>query len=106
MTQPRLAIVASYPHAQHVAPDLGEEINVDSISSHPAARGAFGDIWRARHIDGRELAIKTLRFYGSMAARGRHHLEKARGANKHIFTVAHIGLSTVLSQGTLGLVQT
>ncbi|CAE7056484.1 unnamed protein product [Rhizoctonia solani] len=73
---PSLATVASYPEAEHLAPDVGDQINTGSISSHPAARGAFGDIWRAKHVDGREIAIKSIRMYGAVASIGRHKLEK------------------------------
>ncbi|KAG8701824.1 hypothetical protein FRC08_003884 [Ceratobasidium sp. 394] len=73
---PSLATIANYPHAQHAAPDVSDLIDPSSISSHPAARGAFGDVWRARYRDGKEIAIKSLRLYGSVAARGRHKLEK------------------------------
>jgi len=73
---PSLATIAKYPHAQHAAPDVSDLIDPSSISSHPAARGAFGDIWRAKYRDGKEVAIKSLRLYGSIAARGRHKLEK------------------------------
>ncbi|KAG9122239.1 hypothetical protein FRC07_001476 [Ceratobasidium sp. 392] len=71
-----LATVATYPHAQHAAKDVSELIDPTSISSHPAARGAFGDVWRAKYRDGTEIAIKSLRLYGSVAAIGRHKLEK------------------------------
>ncbi|KDN36900.1 hypothetical protein RSAG8_10519, partial [Rhizoctonia solani AG-8 WAC10335] len=74
---PSLATVASYPEAEHLAPDVGDQINLGSISPHPAARGAFGDIWRAKHIDGREIAIKSIRLYGALASVGRHKLEKS-----------------------------
>ncbi|QRW11434.1 Tyrosine kinase family catalytic domain protein [Ceratobasidium sp. AG-Ba] len=73
---PSLATVATYPHAQHLAPDVSDLIEPTSISSHPAARGAFGDVWRAKFRDGREIAIKSLRVYGNIAALGRHKLEK------------------------------
>ncbi|KAG8706242.1 hypothetical protein FRC11_008387, partial [Ceratobasidium sp. 423] len=72
-----LATVASYPDVEHLAPDVGEQINPNSISQYPAARGAFGDIWRAKYIDGRDIAIKSIRFYGAPASVGRHKLEKA-----------------------------
>ncbi|CAE6487129.1 unnamed protein product [Rhizoctonia solani] len=74
---PCLATVASYPEAEHLAPDVGSQIDPNSISSHPAARGAFGDIWRAKHIDGREIAIKSIRLYGALASIGRHKLQKS-----------------------------
>ncbi|KAJ1300530.1 hypothetical protein OPQ81_005340 [Rhizoctonia solani] len=73
---PSLATVASYPQAEHLAPDVGGQIDPQSISQYPAARGAFGDIWRAKHIDGRDIAIKSIRLYGSLASIGRHKLEK------------------------------
>ncbi|CAE6452552.1 unnamed protein product [Rhizoctonia solani] len=74
---PSLATVASYPEAEHLAPDVGNQIDPLSISPHPAARGAFGDIWRAKHVDGREIAIKSIRLYGVLASFGRHKLEKS-----------------------------
>ncbi|CCO35478.1 hypothetical protein BN14_09596 [Rhizoctonia solani AG-1 IB] len=74
---PSLATVASYPHAELLAPDVGDQIDTNSVSQYPAARGAFGDIWRAKNIDGRDIAIKSIRLYGSLATIGRHKLEKA-----------------------------
>ncbi|KAB5593151.1 Tyrosine kinase family catalytic domain containing protein [Ceratobasidium theobromae] len=74
---PSLATIATYPHAQHVAPDVSGQIDDRSLSSRPVASGAFGDIWRARHWDGRELAIKSLRFYGSLNSFSRHQLERS-----------------------------
>ncbi|CAE6448419.1 unnamed protein product [Rhizoctonia solani] len=74
---PSLATVASYPHAELLAPDVGDQIDLNSVSQYPAARGAFGDIWRAKHLDGRDLAIKSIRLYGSLATIGRHKLEKS-----------------------------
>ncbi|CAE6497509.1 unnamed protein product [Rhizoctonia solani] len=74
---PSLATVASYPEAEHLAPDVGDQINPTSISPYPAARGAFGDVWRAKHIDGRDIAIKSIRIYGNFTSVGRHKLEKS-----------------------------
>ncbi|KAF8696525.1 neurotrophin receptor, partial [Rhizoctonia solani] len=74
---PSLATVASYPYAELLAPDIGDQIDPNSVSQYPAARGAFGDIWRAKHLDGRDVAIKSIRLYGSLASLGRHKLEKS-----------------------------
>ncbi|KAG8701822.1 hypothetical protein FRC08_003882 [Ceratobasidium sp. 394] len=74
---PRLATIQAYPHAEHAAPDVGVQLDPTSISHHPVARGAFGDIYRARYTDGLEVAIKSLRIYNSPDAPRQHELEKS-----------------------------
>ncbi|KAG8791136.1 hypothetical protein FRC12_010073 [Ceratobasidium sp. 428] len=72
----KLATIHAYPHAEHVALDVGVRLDPTSISQYPVARGAFGDIYRARYTDGLEVAIKSLRIYNSPNAPSRRELEK------------------------------
>ncbi|CAE6385150.1 unnamed protein product [Rhizoctonia solani] len=57
-------------------PYLGSDIKAGSISPYAITRGGFGDIWSALHVDGRQIAIKTLRPYGDLATFDRRTLEK------------------------------
>ncbi|KAF8750756.1 kinase-like protein [Rhizoctonia solani] len=59
-----------------------DQIDPNSVSQYPAARGAFGDIWRAKHLDGRDVAIKSIRLYGSLASLGRTNSKRADGVGQ------------------------
>ncbi|KAG9121329.1 hypothetical protein FRC07_002743 [Ceratobasidium sp. 392] len=70
------SVVDTYPFAKGYASDVGPDIDIGSIESHPFARGAFGDVRRAYLRNGTRIAIKCLRFYTSARDTGRHRLEK------------------------------
>ncbi|KAG8752693.1 hypothetical protein FRC12_011836 [Ceratobasidium sp. 428] len=72
----RLATIQAYPGVERAATDVGVQIDPDSISSQPVARGAYGDIYRARYTDGLEVAIKSLRIYNGSDASHEHQAEK------------------------------
>ncbi|KAJ1300518.1 hypothetical protein OPQ81_005330 [Rhizoctonia solani] len=74
---PSLATVASYPQAVHLAPDVGGQIDPQSISQYPAVSSGFGDIWRAKHIDGRDIAIKSINLLRYLAPIDRQKLRKS-----------------------------
>ncbi|KAG8742781.1 hypothetical protein FRC11_014138 [Ceratobasidium sp. 423] len=65
------------PRAWDIAPDVESQIKAGTVSPYPINNGGYGDIWSARHIDGRQIAIKTLRLHGDLATFDRPKLEKA-----------------------------
>ncbi|CAE6438652.1 unnamed protein product [Rhizoctonia solani] len=65
------------PRAWDIVSDVGSQIKEGTVSRYPISRGGFGEIWSARHIDGRKIAIKTLWLHGDLAAFDPHSkLEK------------------------------
>ncbi|CAE6497516.1 unnamed protein product [Rhizoctonia solani] len=69
-------VFPGYPRPWDLVPDIGPQIKGGSVSPHPMAHGGFGDIWSASHIDGRRIAIKTLRLHGGLAAFDQHKLQR------------------------------
>ncbi|CAE7056503.1 unnamed protein product [Rhizoctonia solani] len=67
--------ISSHPHACLV-PDVGYQIKEGSVSRYPITQGGFGDVWSADHIDGRKIAIKTLRLHGQLAVFDQHKLQR------------------------------
>ncbi|KAH7335896.1 kinase-like domain-containing protein [Rhizoctonia solani] len=65
-----------YPRPWDLVPDIGSQIKRGSVSPYPITHGGFGDIWSASHIDGRKIAIKTLRLHGGLAAFDQHKLQR------------------------------
>ncbi|KDN36899.1 hypothetical protein RSAG8_10518, partial [Rhizoctonia solani AG-8 WAC10335] len=69
-------LFSGYPRAWDLVPDVGSQIKEGSVSRCPITHGGFGDIWSARHIDGREITTKTLRLQGQLAAFDQHKLQR------------------------------
>ncbi|KAG9122237.1 hypothetical protein FRC07_001474, partial [Ceratobasidium sp. 392] len=82
----RLATVRAYPNVEHVSTDVGSQLDPTSISEQPVARGAFGDVYKARYTDGLDVAIKSLRIYDSPDAPNAHSLEKQSARELEIWS--------------------
>ncbi|KAJ1300529.1 hypothetical protein OPQ81_005339 [Rhizoctonia solani] len=70
------ALIPGNLRARDLVADVGSQIEEGSVSCYPITRGGFGDIWSARYIDGREVAIKTLWLHGDLTVFDRQKLEK------------------------------
>ncbi|QRV96679.1 Tyrosine kinase family catalytic domain protein [Ceratobasidium sp. AG-Ba] len=95
----KLATINHYPGAQHLAPDVGSQIDPNSISDTPAAKGASGDIYRARFTDGLEVAIKSIRAYG--ASDSLNHRDFERRCMRELTIWSRVEHSNIL--GLLGI---